>query len=260
MWYAIRPLLVYMILFASVQAIGYRLVESLLLVTEQDMAYYYANYEGIVGALILAFAMMSGVLPCLREGKLQIRRMEERQHIWIAHRRDARKLMWVMFAGALCLAFALNIPLTMISGRTSTKVTGIEFALSAVVYGILSPCIEEMIFRGIVYGRLRLDYSFQVSALASAVLFGLYHGNIMQAVYGLIMGWVFALSYELTHRFVVSFALHGCINLLVLTASATGFYRFLCHPAWVLVFALGFAAAARYYVRRLKQTRWDPRK
>ncbi len=259
-WYTIRPLAVYMVIFSSVQAILYRLIESYLLAAEWDMAYYYTYYGDMIDLLVLSAAMVAGVIPCLRDGKLQIEKMESRPHAWIEHRRDASKLLWMMPVGVVCIAFALNIPLTYLSGSGGAGLNGTGYILGAAVYGVLSPCVEELVFRGIVYGRLRLDFSFHISALGSAILFGLYHGNIWQALYGLIMGYLFALFYELTHRFAVPFLLHGGVNLIVLTASSTGVYSMLAHPVWFVVFGLGFAMCANYYVRRLRQTHWNPRK
>lgn len=54
--------------------------------------------------------------------------------------------------------------------------------------GLVAPFVEETIFRGLIYNRLK-DYSSVTTAmLTSAVIFGLYHGNLIQAVYGLFHG------------------------------------------------------------------------
>ena len=67
-------------------------------------------------------------------------------------------------------------------------------SLSMFLYvGILAPISEELIFRGWVLRALR-PYGKRFSIVASALLFGLFHGNLLQAPYaflvGLVMGYV----------------------------------------------------------------------
>ena len=54
-----------------------------------------------------------------------------------------------------------------------------------------------MIFRWLVYLRLRDHFSVLVSAVISAAFFGIYHGNVLQAVYAFILGALFAWFLEM---------------------------------------------------------------
>lgn len=62
--------------------------------------------------------------------------------------------------------------------------------------GIVAPVAEEMIFRWNVFLRLRDYIKFFPAAVVSGVIFGVYHGNILQAVYASILGIVFAYILE----------------------------------------------------------------
>ena len=126
----------------------------------------------------------------------------------------------------------------------------------AAVYGILTPFIEELLFRGIVCHRLRRGFMPLGSAVLSSLLFAAAHENIPQAVYGFVMGMVFALSYELTLRFEIPFLLHSTCNLCVLAASSAGWGRVLSSPAWLLFFAVGSLTAFGYWGFRLRETKF----
>lgn len=56
---------------------------------------------------------------------------------------------------------------------------------------ILGPAAEELIFRGAIFQVLR-KYGRVFAILASAILFGIYHGNLPQGVFAFSMGILFA--------------------------------------------------------------------
>lgn len=78
--------------------------------------------------------------------------------------------------------------------------------------GIVAPVAEEMIFRWVVYLRLR-DFRRMVPAIVvSGLLFGIYHGNIVQAIYASVLGMAFAWMLEMTGNLLSSILLHVGAN------------------------------------------------
>ena len=83
-------------------------------------------------------------------------------------------------------------------GETMTKITSGKSLFMMIFWmGIVAPIAEEMIFRWLVYLRLRDHFSVLVSAVISAAFFGIYHGNVLQAVYAFILGGLFAWFLEM---------------------------------------------------------------
>lgn len=80
------------------------------------------------------------------------------------------------------------------------------------IVGLLGPLAEEMLFRGMIYGRLRRGFSVWPSAVISAVLFGLFHANWVQGVYATIFGVVLAYIYEKTQTIWGCCLLHVAFN------------------------------------------------
>lgn len=62
--------------------------------------------------------------------------------------------------------------------------------------GILIPICEELVFRGLMFKRLRGQTSFLQSAIYSSVVFGLLHMNMVQMLYGIFLGMMLAYLYE----------------------------------------------------------------
>ena len=69
-WYAVRPVLVYLVLFITIRSILLRLMESFLLGTSADMAAYYAEWHDFMNILIIAVSSACAVIPEIREPSL----------------------------------------------------------------------------------------------------------------------------------------------------------------------------------------------
>ena len=62
--------------------------------------------------------------------------------------------------------------------------------------GIVTPIMEEYIFRGLIFKRLRNRFSVRRAIVSSALFFGIYHGNLVQMIYGTLRGLLLAYLYE----------------------------------------------------------------
>lgn len=87
--------------------------------------------------------------------------------------------------------------------------------LGILSYGILAPLGEETVFRGIVYGQLKKVCGVPLAIFLSGLAFGLFHGNLVQAVYATIIGIVLALVYEIYGNILIAMLFHGIANLFV---------------------------------------------
>ena len=82
-------------------------------------------------------------------------------------------------------------------------------------YGVVSPMVEELVFRGVVYNSLRRNLGISPAILGSALLFGAIHGNIVQMLYGTIMGIVMAVLYEKYGKLSAPIIFHGAANAAI---------------------------------------------
>ena len=94
------------------------------------------------------------------------------------------------------------------------SVSGDSDTFSMFLYAsILAPIWEELLFRGCVLRSLR-PYGKRFAIFGSAVLFGLFHGNLLQAPYALLMG--LALGYvTVEYSIRWSILLHMFNNLVL---------------------------------------------
>lgn len=106
--------------------------------------------------------------------------------------------------------------------KVRTELYGPSVFLQMAAMGVVIPLAEELVFRGLIYGILRETYSFKVSALVSALMFALYHGNVPQGVYGFLMGLLLAWSMELGAAVSAPFLMHAAAN--VTSVAVTWFF------------------------------------
>lgn len=96
---------------------------------------------------------------------------------------------------------------------------GVPVWLAIVFYGVLSPFVEEMLFRGLMYNVLKRNIGYFPAVLASALLFGVFHGNIVQMAYGSLMGMMLALYYEKYGKLAAPVLFHSAANTVVYVIS-----------------------------------------
>ena len=78
---------------------------------------------------------------------------------------------------------------------------------------ILAPVIEEYIFRKQLIDRMHI-YGEKMAVITSALMFGLFHGNLSQLFYAFALGLVFGYVYLKTGKLRYSIGLHMLINFI----------------------------------------------
>jgi len=92
-----------------------------------------------------------------------------------------------------------------------------------VVIAILGPLLEEICFRGVVYGALRQVVPVWLAIPASAAVFSLAHADLNAAAPLFVLGSLLAYIYERTRSVVASWITHACWNGLVFSIFITLF-------------------------------------
>lgn len=79
---------------------------------------------------------------------------------------------------------------------TMNSLYAASFPMQILCLGILIPICEELVFRGLMFRRLRQGGNFLAAALYSSFVFGFLHVNMVQMLYGFILGFTFCYLYE----------------------------------------------------------------
>lgn len=148
-------------------------------------------------------------------------------------------LLWVFLIGIL-MSHALSIllsllPLDNILGSYETvenDVYGATWILVVIRAVIVTPVVEELVFRGLVFRRMKEYTSFWPAAIVSSLLFGLYHMNLVQGIYAFLFGIILCLLYERYGHLAAAIVIHFGANLLSVILQ----YANISYPAlWVYI-------------------------
>ena len=165
-------------------------------------------------------------------------------------------------AGILAASVFLNLFLAGVgavhadaaAADASAQAGRVSLPLGILIYGVLSPLAEETVFRGITLQRLYLlchekksgKTAFLLAAGLSSLLFGIYHGSLVQGLYAAAMGFLFCLFLALGGNPFSSIILHGGAHAMTLFLSRAGTFR--RASASVMAGAFGIAFCCGGYV------------
>ncbi|MDO4344773.1 MAG: CPBP family intramembrane metalloprotease [Eubacteriales bacterium] len=120
------------------------------------------------------------------------------------------------------LSFLMNILMVFLklSNETQEALFGSSLVFLVAGVGIIVPVMEEVLFRGLVYKRLR-EYTDSVwTAVLAAAIFALYHGNAVQALFAFPMGLVLIAVYRKWDTLRAPAVFHMAVNLSSILFSA----------------------------------------
>lgn len=124
-----------------------------------------------------------------------------------------------IFANVLSQLFVTNV----VTKSATEMITGSGAICTFLFVGIIGPFYEEIIYRGVI-DRGYLKYATPLKAvLASALLFAMYHLNINQMSYALLLGIIFSVVNKASGSILTSYIIHAGINagnVLMMIASS----------------------------------------
>lgn len=89
-----------------------------------------------------------------------------------------------------------------------------------VATAVAAPVVEELLFRGLIFKRLRSSIKFVPAAILSSLMFGIIHANALQFVYAFILGLFMAYIYEQFKTVWAPVLFHAGANLISVIITA----------------------------------------
>lgn len=132
-----------------------------------------------------------------------------------------------------------------------------SLAVQIVCLGIITPIMEEYIFRGLVFKRLRCRYSARRAIVTSALFFGMYHGNLVQTIYGTLSGILLGYLYEKYGSLKAPVLAHMMMNIVAcLLTEADVFTWMFSETTRMAIITVGCASIASImflYIQKIEE-------
>ena len=135
-----------------------------------------------------------------------------------------------------------------------------KLILEIAVAGIVIPIVEELIFRGLAYRRMRWYIKPVPAMILSAMYFAAVHGNWLQGIYAFIMGMLLAFAYERFHSILAPMLIHIGANTVSVIVSETDLLEFVYEDHTAFLIATVIAAVLFVITFYLMVTYVWPRK
>ena len=134
----------------------------------------------------------------------------------------------LLMGAAACLALNNMISISGLAGNYQENMNQVReslyqgrIILELFGIGILSPIVEEMLFRGLVLNRLEEVGSTNHAIFMSAILFGCYHGNLLQMIYASFLGMLMGYVYTRYRTLLAPILVHVGANIVSVIGSET---------------------------------------
>ena len=234
-WYIVKPFILYTII-KTLAIFGLSLLVSSI--PQDGISVWVANNSQLLSTTINGIAALIGVAFVLQDflkevavtGEIDIDSGVIKQLLaWIQngikHNRDKAFQLAAVASLGITSALGLNILIEMLSIQSDkySNVEAIQYSvplwLGLILYGLIAPITEEMIFRGITYNRMKRFFGVVPCIIVTSLLFGGFHANLPQFLYGTAMGALMALVYEWVKSFAAPLLFHMAANIVVFVLS-----------------------------------------
>jgi len=139
-------------------------------------------------------------------------------------------------------------------GKLVDSITGVNSSwvlLFAVI--VVAPIGEELVFRGVIQNYGLKNFAPALAIGLQALIFGLYHGNIIQGIYAFFMGAVLGFVAHKTGTILTSIVLHISVNASLLLVPESLYEGTGKTVATTIVAGAVFAGMIWLVVRKRKQ-------
>ena len=245
------------LMFVFVRTIALSLTMNLyLLIAKNVSGFPFLIYDeagevmGVTGngygiAQIIGFA--AGTAIVFKTAKVMIAKAAKESRLLHIRKEPVQNYLFLGMAtlGAMLgLNMLLDLTGIMSNSVAYQTVAGQQYSaniwLGILLYALVAPLGEELLFRGIIYNALKSAVKPSAAMLMAAVFFGVYHGNMVQGIYGFLMACLMIYGYEYFGDFRVPVAMHAAVNLIsyLLSNTALAVSGFVCWPVCVVCLCL----------------------
>lgn len=239
-WQVLFPILIYFFVCQIGVSVGMYLIMLIQQMLPDNFAFRLMEFDeaglvtGITGngsAVVSIISFIIAILVLFRMGKKDIVKADEEAKK--VHAPLAKPVSYLLMAAATAgAAVGINLVYELLGFTNKSEIyqqtaqmqysSSLFFGL--LLYGIVAPIAEEMLFRGMVYNRLKKYMKITTSILLSALCFGVYHQNIISGSYAFLMGCLIAYFYEKFGFFYVAVIAHVISNVVAYLLTATGLF------------------------------------
>ena len=130
------------------------------------------------------------------------------------------KNIFIPIVFGITVSLTYNITLFQLNNyfRFTNKfeISNIPIIVQIICSGILGPILEELVFRGIVYNKLKKFNKSIISIIFTSIIFALFHSDIINFIYAFFVSFVFIYMYEKYKNLNAPILMHISLNTTII--------------------------------------------
>lgn len=196
-------------------------METIALEQELDSQALYQQVYARVMELSTLMVLISGIVTIVIYWIIFLIRKKKFRKEVIAEKINIRGILPIILLGmALNIVIALVLdmlpfPQSWIDSYTmnSSSLGEGNVIVNWLSVVFMAPVLEEIVFRGLVYTRMKKGMPVLLAAVLSSLLFGAMHGTMIWFLYAFALGLILVWCFERFHSLAANILLHGAFNL-----------------------------------------------
>lgn len=96
------------------------------------------------------------------------------------------------------------------------SISNLPIYIQIICSGIIGPIIEELLFRGIIFNKLKERYNVEKAMLLSTIIFSLLHLSTLDIIYTMFFGYLLVYTYNCYHNLKYPIMMHIMANTMVI--------------------------------------------
>ena len=106
--------------------------------------------------------------------------------------------------------------------QNSSMIGAGNMAVAWIATVIVAPILEEIVFRGLIYTRLKQGMAAVAAAVIASLLFALSHGTIVWGIYTFLLSMILIWTFERFQSLTANICFHFFFNLTGMVLSSIG--------------------------------------
>lgn len=130
------------------------------------------------------------------------------------------------------------------------KLSKLPIIVQIICSGICGPILEELVFRGIVYNKLKKFNKKMTAIILASVIFCIMHTNIINGIYAFGISFILIYLYEKYKTLKAPILMHICLNTTIILVLPLILKNYLVFNLYLLIISVVILLIIRKYIKK----------
>ena len=159
----------------------------------------------------------------------------------------------IILGVTICLVFNIIVYyLNSIFNFTNNyEISNIPIIVQIICSGICGPILEETVFRGIVYNKLKAFNKKNIAIILTSIIFCLFHTDIVNAIYAFIVSFILIYLYDTYKTLKAPVLMHISLNITIILMLNLIIKNYLIFNLYLLIVSIIILLILKIYLKKM---------